>query len=920
MSAFSAWAGDNFKVEFDETGTTATIISKAGDGAFNSLSDPNGAKVEFGEGDWNRILQCTTLNFVGNIESLDAFNNNVSSATTVDFSETKFKTTGRTTSMSFKPWQGTIETAITSNYLAVDEGYDKGNLFGQPQKLEKVVFNSGILNGICNNASDAPNFTDLEIGPKVATIADEAFRGITSLVNVDMRHASGLTYIGKNAFFQCEGLVEVEMGGLDGECTFGESAFENCFNLKHFTMAENVPYISKKLFYSCYKLESVRIPNTCKYIDDEAFMNCKSMHIITLPDGLEEVRHKAFENAGITDIYIMAKSVERLPKIYGCEDGAQDPSFTKAHAMGNAAFPSPWIPGTEGSKNDIIGDLVFDDVVSWYQDELTNGQGLGQGNSIILLHYPDEMKDFFEGVDPVNDMDNVNWSQVPGAQSADQWINKVSTTDRQHYVEFKLWKAQQLAAEGEDPSLVDAYYWNPDEYNAWAEAKGYNHNVGNSVEWLGPDANGAYYPMQTDYDMRMASGYVDGHAISQWAWRQFPLAFSLSDAGERDFSKEYDDTWYTMCWPWKLYDEQLFRAFNQKCEIAEFVGVEVLEDAENSTPESKKMDLIFHFDKVASTHYVDDNNIEYERTKIEGVVDPAGNNVYTYTSLDGTNKVVTYNSDPKTQAYKDYYKIQNIMVFPGHPYMIHPAVGASPGKPTPLIFDDLKKVQVPEGKTMKQVLDGMVEGIMPNGEENEHWGKVTVKATTATRAYDKDEEGNIIGFIYDNIEEYKDEKGNGGSYTFIGNINSMIDETGDDERDLKKTTMPQYSYFLSLVNDSNPYPRYFRKTKEEADTWSPFTAVIQPDAAAIATIEKHIVRDSSSANESNVTWGDWEKVTPDEINDIIADAESQGKEVKKMYINVVFNVNGEVVRTNSNSVEGLPSGLYIVNGKKYMVK
>ena len=34
----------------------------------------------------------------------------------------------------------------------------------------------------------------------------------------------------------------------------------------------------------------------------------------------------------------------------------------------------------------------------------------------------------------------------------------------------------------------------------------------------------------------------------------------------------------------------------------------------------------------------------------------------------------------------------------------------------------------------------------------------------------------------------------------------------------------------------------------------------------------------------------------------------------------VFNLNGQLVRTGSTDVSGLPSGIYIVNGKKVFVK
>lgn len=45
----------------------------------------------------------------------------------------------------------------------------------------------------------------------------------------------------------------------------------------------------------------------------------------------------------------------------------------------------------------------------------------------------------------------------------------------------------------------------------------------------------------------------------------------------------------------------------------------------------------------------------------------------------------------------------------------------------------------------------------------------------------------------------------------------------------------------------------------------------------------------------------------------------KGKKVEK-FANGIYNINGQLVRANSDSTEGLPEGLYIINGKKRLVK
>ena len=42
--------------------------------------------------------------------------------------------------------------------------------------------------------------------------------------------------------------------------------------------------------------------------------------------------------------------------------------------------------------------------------------------------------------------------------------------------------------------------------------------------------------------------------------------------------------------------------------------------------------------------------------------------------------------------------------------------------------------------------------------------------------------------------------------------------------------------------------------------------------------------------------------------------------VSANHANKVINLNGQVVREGSTSIEGLPAGIYIVNGKKYIVR
>ena len=49
-------------------------------------------------------------------------------------------------------------------------------------------------------------------------------------------------------------------------------------------------------------------------------------------------------------------------------------------------------------------------------------------------------------------------------------------------------------------------------------------------------------------------------------------------------------------------------------------------------------------------------------------------------------------------------------------------------------------------------------------------------------------------------------------------------------------------------------------------------------------------------------------------------AGSQTQSNDKSFGNRVMNLNGQTVRQGSDALSGLPAGIYIVNGKKYVVR
>ncbi len=827
-----------------------------------------------------------------------------------------FTSTGATPAFYVNNKQATIKSVDMSDAVIDDYKHLRVlNAYGS--NLESVVFPKTVTripNYCCYSMGNSgnQNLSEIVFPTEAATleIGDYAFHHCAV---VSLLFPSSTTSVGNYAFATSPNMTDVEMQGLTNNCTFGNNVFDGCGALKHVTLSEKTQNIGDNMFNQCGLLESIRIPTTCKTIGEKAFCECYSVHEITIPEGVELIKVNAFDLSGLTDIYVMATSPDKVPKIYAQSPTGDGPAtFSYQRTTGNNTVP------TKDADEWVSAD--YDEVMSWYQEELSGPKGLGTGNSLVALHYPESMKPFYEGIDI---------TQVYSAEELTEFVNNglVNYFTPDEYLAFISSDATKAQVQGDitnrrvEGTTVTEYeatrLTDPETheelpllYLPQTYAIDPYQNGSNPLQ--GPDADNRYYPAQSDFVVRMAagatgtnSGATDGIA-SQWGWRQFPLSSSVEEIGEIPFQKEYDDTWYTMCFPWQMIDNQLFSAFNQKCEIVEFKGAEMVKQ------DDETYNLVFHFDDVAATYYMDADGVEYSRERDGDKVDAAGHNLYIYTSKDGNNTVVScpdevlasgYNpknaSDAVKEAYGKYLSIQNVMVKPGHPYMIHPSIGANPGNPATVYINGVKKIEVGEGKEFASY-EAMAEK-----------QKVNKKVAEISKT------GEPVAEVW----ETPDGKA-GGSYTFIGNINDDVDG------DLGKKDMPLPCYFLG-VKSGTVYPKYYRRTTGGVKKWSQYSAIIIPDEAAKANIEKFMSSSSTSTSTGakemgDVVFGEWEVVDAEQMATVIDNAVAEGKEknepAKIQHLNVVYNIKGQVVRSNSTSVEGLPKGLYIVNGKKYMVK
>jgi len=134
------------------------------------------------------------------------------------------------------------------------------------------------------------NLTSVTIPTSVTTIEDAAFEGCTSLTSITIPNS--VTSLGGGVFSNCYGLTSATIG--NGVTSLGYDLFYGCYNLKSVIIGDGVTSIGNYAFNGCKSLTSITIPNSVTTIENEAFSGCISLESITIPDNVAYIGNSAF--------------------------------------------------------------------------------------------------------------------------------------------------------------------------------------------------------------------------------------------------------------------------------------------------------------------------------------------------------------------------------------------------------------------------------------------------------------------------------------------------------------------------------------------------------------------------------------------------------------------------------------------------
>ena len=179
------------------------------------------------------------------------------------------------------------------------------------------------VKGIGDYAFSGCALTNIELGTKLETIGQEAFRNCTDLQSIDIPNS--VTSIGSYAFSYCSSLTSVTFGSSLKEIgkycfsgcaalpsvnigpaveTLGYRCFEECSSLTSVTFGSSLKEIGEYCFSGCAALPSVNIGPAVETLGDYCFKEC-SFSSITIPNNVKNVGEKAFYSCdALEKVYI----------------------------------------------------------------------------------------------------------------------------------------------------------------------------------------------------------------------------------------------------------------------------------------------------------------------------------------------------------------------------------------------------------------------------------------------------------------------------------------------------------------------------------------------------------------------------------------------------------------------------------------
>lgn len=611
-------------------------------------------------------------------------------------------------------------------------------------------------------------------------------------------------------------------------------------------------------FDNCSKLPEVCIPGTYQYIGREAFKNCKKLtHITTTLVSTST----GFEND------MGANTITLPPALKNIGTGA----FFNVVTITDVYVTTPNTSEAPECEQDAFGEVtywgyntLFDGGRDWSRVRKTENGVITA--ALAYLHWP-----------ATEDLDrNKIYTDVTREYS----IKALDTvTDSNGDVIYFPSQNEMIRSYVEGKF---GYTW---------EAWGNSRNTYTSQTTDNPPV--IYYDIINPNGVQAGSTQSQVDAVSDdnytfdkkyAGWHQFVLSanFAYQPKTELPVAVKEND-WYTICVPYDLTKSDLLSAFGAEYKegVETTVNGEVI--TEDKYPEvvtlmGVKRDKSQNLITLQFTHDLVANNQKWDFTNY-------------------------YNSVNATYDLNNLYKTQTdadpVIIEKGKPYLIKPYLSE----------EDLEKLQ-----------EGGFPTIIGQKQADQYCTPYDKYIVYATSDKDVKKYAGSQKFVdKDDVEMTSFDKTKVYVYHFIGTFEK---KTGG---------VPMNTYYFSksktITNRETGTGKhmFFRHTMEEkAKTWSAYSCIIAPKDGGFQNSwdQTPTLNTSNSQDDSfpGVSAPAKYMMSFDAVDEIV-NGETTGLESMSAVANSangkVYNMNGQCV---GNSLEGLSKGLYIMNGKKVIIK
>lgn len=647
----------------------------------------------------------------------------------------------------------------------------------------------------------------------------------------------------------------------------GESAFYNCKNIASITLNEGLENIGKKAFMST-SLTTLKFPSTLQIIHDEAFRGC-FIYGLKFNAGLKFIGKGAFalhrKDKAETTLEIPA-SMRYIGAIAFGHRRYQDVFFYGENAPLMPFGTIEYWSATASAFDEVtlMGNNGFDPTKGEISDDANTGYAnrenyKNQGVYFCMLHYPKDLTDEQRAAytDITRVYKTVDEGHVFHYGKYEDPYSYHEVGQEETELKFSPYTAPKRTSLGfQDTYLGRQYIW-PSQ-DEWRRSY-----VVNSLgyNWNGKDK---YLPTLSKEDLNVLAyaGYKvadDAHpADKATGYYTLDDLRMMAHMGTRQFPLVNEDVNVD-----KKPEEEPTYPINIK--VGQWWTICVPFDMTKA-----QVDKVFG----PGTHVCRFNKVERvvnREEKVKSIKLFFTNDVYVHKSTKDANGKYTTSTGTSVAD-------GDIVIYAHESYMIYPTKNN----------DDANSMYNISDYTL--VTGSPLPTLVKANEEFTGGAKESASAEA-----DWNKEYRFVGNYQTEVAVAASEQGNSSEEAVA--------------RDMKNVTVPQYSYiYAKKKNTSNAQFWFYTGTEM---LWGANKCVVQATArdGGKSDFNTYFGGNGSARAKELSFFGTDDEVTGIENVEIIAGNENDTQ--------IVYNLNGQVVNGNLNSLQ---KGIYIKNGKKFMVK